>query len=124
MTEPLEERSLWLRLLTPERIRFEKNVRWVQVPTADGLLGIWPLHAPLISAVVPGEVVYESDQGPGKEWIDGGILHVRHNQVLILTGSREHARVSNQSGVEAWDQSREEIGEILTENPTEKEQGS
>lgn len=113
MSESFDERNaLWLRIVTPERIRLEVNVQWVQIPTEQGLLGIWPQHAPLVSAVVPGDVEYESHDGTHREWVAGGILHIRHGQVLVLTGSREQVYTTKQSGIDAWDESTQELAEI------------
>ena len=105
--------SVWLRIVTPERVQLEASAHWVQVPTVEGMLGVWPMHAPLVSAVTPGEVEYEAPDGlVQRVWVDGGILHIRHGQVIVLTGSRERAS-SPVRGTAAWDQSAGGVTEIL-----------
>lgn len=116
MTEPFDPRNaLWLRIITPERAQLESSAHWVQVPTPNGLLGIWPQHAPLVSAVSPGEIEYEAQDGVHREWVAGGLLHVRHGQVLILTGSREQMAPSSAHGTQVWENTVEEISEVLGE---------
>lgn len=131
MNENFDEAdALWLRVVTPERIRLEVRAHWVQVPTVDGLLGIWPFHAPLLDLVAPGEIEYESEDGVQREWVEGGILHVRQNQVIILThpadtNHPEEAMLFGGTGVadtaekfphrpnEAWEQSIRDLDQAL-----------
>ena len=123
MTQPFDERNaLWLRILTPERVRLETSAHWVQIPTVDGLLGIWPLHAPLIGLVIPGDVEYEAEDGVHREWVEGGVLNIRHGQVLILTGSREQGRMSSASATGKWEDSVQEIADVLGDLEQPKEE--
>ena len=116
MTEPFDQRNaLWLRIITPERAQLESSAHWVQVPTPNGLLGVWPQHAPLISAVSPGEIEYEAQDGVHREWTPGGLLHIHHGQVLILTGSREQMASATAGGAQAWEESVDEISDVLGE---------
>jgi F0F1-type ATP synthase epsilon subunit len=105
--------SVWLRIMTAERIRLETAAHWVQVPTPQGLLGVWPQHARLIGAVVPGDIEYETRDGIQREFTEGGLLHIRHGQVLILTGSRAAPPVPSEVGTTAWEESVEEIEAVL-----------
>ena len=113
MTELFDEATaVWLRIVTPERVQLETSAHWVQVPTVEGMLGVWPLHAALISAVTPGEVEYETATGVQHAWVDGGILYIRHGQVVILTGSRDRFLAPGR-GTAGWDQVAEDLGETL-----------
>lgn len=76
MTERFDQNTaLWLRIITPERVRVQTIARWVQVPTPRGLLGVWPLHAELITIVSPGEIEYEGPNGVQRERVDGDAAH-------------------------------------------------
>jgi len=113
MTERFDQATaVWLRIVTPERVQLETSAHWVQVPTVEGMLGVWPLHAPLISAVTPGEVEYETAAGIQHVWVDSGILHIRHGQVVVLTGSPERLPMPER-GTAAWDQSIEDMSGAL-----------
>ncbi|MHB1319585.1 MAG: F0F1 ATP synthase subunit epsilon [Anaerolineae bacterium] len=67
-----------LRILTPERTVYDGAVEWVQIPLEDGMIGVWPGHAPLVAATAAGTVTrmeagveVESPLGPGILLIDG-----------------------------------------------------
>ncbi len=122
MSEFVDEGSiLWLRLVTPERMTLEARVQWVQAPTEDGLLGIWPLHVALIDSLVPGYIEYEAEDGIHREWINGGILSVRPGQVIVLTGSAEEF-VPTMAGMDAWDAAVQEAARAMGEPTTGTEQ--
>jgi len=124
MTELFDEATaVWLRIVTPERVQLETSAHWVQVPTVEGMLGVWPLHAPLISAVTPGEIEYETSAGIQHIWVDSGILHIRHGQVVVLTGSPERLPMLER-GTSAWDQSVEDLASALGVPAAEGEEGS
>jgi len=81
-----------LAIISPEGVLFAGNVDSCQVPLDDGLIGIWPSHAPLIAAVSPGLLSYtikgqivEMDQS-------GGILNVGVERcTILLHGARRSA---------------------------------
>lgn len=67
-----------LRILTPERAIYDGAVPWVQIPLEDGMIGVWPGHAPLVATTAAGIVTYldagvtvQSPIGPGVLLIDG-----------------------------------------------------
>ncbi|MBE0476170.1 MAG: ATP synthase F1 subunit epsilon [Coriobacteriia bacterium] len=81
----MAERTLLVEIVTPERIVYASEVRMVVAPTVDGEVGILPLHAPLVSALRPGEVrVRHSDDEV--EWfaISGGYIQVHEDKVIVL----------------------------------------
>ena len=51
-----------LTIVTPEQILFQGAVEWVQVPLHDGMIGVWPGHAPLIAAISAGTAQYRADE--------------------------------------------------------------
>ena len=122
MTEFADESNiLWLRVVTPERVTLEARVQWVQAPTEDGLLGIWPLHIALIDSLVPGHIEYEAEDGIHREWINGGLLSVRPGRVIVLTGSAEEF-VPATASVDAWDAAVQEAAWAMGEPAIETEQ--
>jgi F-type H+-transporting ATPase subunit epsilon len=116
--EQLPER-VNLLVVTPERIVFNGAVRWVQVPLHDGLLGVWPGHAPLIALLQPGELVLDDDTGEQSITVPGGILRIDVERCVVLAGGLSEAARSKQEG------SREELiaemEEALQETLTEEE---
>lgn len=108
------ERTLLCEIVTPERIVYTHEVQMVVAPTIDGEVGILPLHAPLVSALKPGEirVRYGNDE---TEWfaISGGYIQVHLDKVIILA---DHAIAASQIDVErarrAADLARERMVEL------------
>lgn len=100
------ERTLLCEIVTPERIVYTNEVRMVVAPTIDGEIGIMPLHAPLVSALKPGEirVIYGDDK---VEWfaIAGGYVQVHEDKVIVLA---DQAAASSQIDVERARQALEE----------------
>jgi hypothetical protein len=78
-------RRIHLLIISPEETIYEGDVRWLQVPLDDGLIGIWPGHAPLMALVADG--IFEFDTGQGIETIPsgGGILNVDPERCTIMT---------------------------------------
>jgi F-type H+-transporting ATPase subunit epsilon len=77
--------KLQLDIVTPESKAFSEEVDMVVLPGAEGELGILPLHVPLMTRLLPGEI--RITQGPKQiELVVGnGFVEVTHNKVSILT---------------------------------------
>jgi|YNPNPStandDraft_1061719.scaffolds.fasta_scaffold16984_2 F-type H+-transporting ATPase subunit epsilon len=86
MSENPSAQELLLSILTPEELLYEGLVRWVQVPLEDGLIGIWPGHAPLVGAVGAGEVRYATAEAEGRVPVEGGVLRVDAERCVVLVG--------------------------------------
>jgi F-type H+-transporting ATPase subunit epsilon len=75
-----------LRVLTPEGLALQEDVLSVIAPGELGYLGILRNHAPLITTLVPGRLLYCTAQMcQTATRIGGGLLEVLHNQVTVLT---------------------------------------
>lgn len=74
-----------LKLVTPEKVLFEQEVRSVSLPTTEGEITILPNHAPLVMMLKTGvaEVVLE-DGAPEDLAIAGGFIQVGGNSVNIM----------------------------------------
>ena len=87
MTESHTENRVQLRVLTPEQILFDGPVDWVQVPLEDGLLGVWPEHAPLVAATGHGELVYQQGGETSRMPVGPGVLRIDTTHCVVLFGS-------------------------------------
>lgn len=87
----MAEGSIELTIVTPERSVVHEQVDELQVPGAEGYLGILPGHAPLFSELKVGEVGYRK----GDRWfflsVAWGFVEVLPNQVRILAETAERA---------------------------------
>ena len=73
-----------LEIITPDTTIYEGEAELVQLPGIDGSFEILNNHAPLISALKEGKVKIKKN---GKEEffdINGGVIEVLNNKVLIL----------------------------------------
>ncbi|HEX2912802.1 MAG TPA: F0F1 ATP synthase subunit epsilon [Chloroflexia bacterium] len=80
-----------LQIVTAEKTVFNDDVDMVVVPGSDGVLGILPRHAPLLSALKPGELHYRRGGEVTYLAIGGGFVEVLNNKVIILADSAERS---------------------------------
>ena len=78
-------------LVTPERSLLHEEVDELQIPGAEGYLGILPGHAPLFSELKVGELGYRK----GDQWVflsvAWGFVEVLPDQVRVLAETAERA---------------------------------
>ncbi|MEW5762640.1 MAG: F0F1 ATP synthase subunit epsilon [Bacillota bacterium] len=86
-----EEKLQKLAIVTPERLVFSDEVRYVQARGAEGELGILPDHAPLITSLKIGVLRIKKDGKWRKAAVSGGFLEVKNNRVVILAPTCEMA---------------------------------
>ena len=75
--------SLKLRIVSPEKIVFVGDVESVTVPGTAGEFQVLPNHAPLISSLEPGRVLYDCADGRKELNITGGFSEVQNNNVSL-----------------------------------------
>ncbi|UOR04021.1 ATP synthase F1 subunit epsilon [Hymenobacter aerilatus] len=76
-----------LEIITPDRKVFEGEVTSAQFPGIDGLFEVLNNHAPLISALKSGAVTVNGTSGRESFNIDGGVVEVLRNNVIVLAES-------------------------------------
>ena len=81
--------ALELEVAIPEKQLVSTTVDSVQVPGADGYLGILPGHAALLSELGSGELSYVSGGKTETLKISGGYVEVRDNHVRVLADKVE-----------------------------------
>jgi len=74
---------LELRIVSPERIEYDGQVESVLVPGSMGQFEILQDHAPIISTLQNGEVVYTTKEGRVSLSIQGGFVEVQKNVVSL-----------------------------------------
>lgn len=74
---------LKLKIVSPEKIEFEGDVVSVLVPGTLGSFEILDNHAPIISSLNKGNVVYETAEGKAELAIIAGFVSVKQNQVNL-----------------------------------------
>src|SRR5262245_10401403 len=88
----MSDGSIELTIVTPEKAVVHEQVDELQIPGAEGYLGILPGHAPLFSEMKIGEVGYRK----GDNWfflsVAWGFVEVLPNHVRILAETAERAQ--------------------------------
>ena len=77
--------TLKLEIVTPEAVTYSENVDMVTLPGSEGEMGIYPMHVPLLTQVVAGEV---SVRKAGQEYflaVGEGFVEITGDRVAILT---------------------------------------
>ena len=84
--------TLLLEVATPERLMLKEAVIEVEVPGAEGEMGILPEHAPLLSELGPGLLRYTvQGQSPRCMFVSGGWVEVGPDSVRVLANTAERA---------------------------------
>ena len=79
------EKSMRLRVVTPEKVVFEGDARSLVAPAWDGWVGILPGHAPFLTLMGEGPLSVEPESGSRREFrIEGGVMKVESNEVTVL----------------------------------------
>lgn len=74
---------LKLKIVSPEKVLYEGETTLVKVPGVQGEFEILNNHAPIISALQKGVVVYETKDGRTQIEIAGGFVEVLKNNVSL-----------------------------------------
>lgn len=85
----MADKTLKLEVITPEKVALQDESLSVIVPAADGELGIWPNHAPLLAGLKPGVITYKTASGTEKLVVSGGFIEVANNTISILAPAAE-----------------------------------
>jgi F-type H+-transporting ATPase subunit epsilon len=77
--------TLKLELVSPERLLLSEQVEMVLVPGSEGVFGVLPKHAPLISTLRPGFVeVYQGGAVKERFFVTGGFAEVTPATCTVL----------------------------------------
>jgi F-type H+-transporting ATPase subunit epsilon len=82
--------TIQLDVVTPERRVVSERVESVNVPGANGELGILPGHAPMISQLQTGILSYVQGGTTHLLLVSGGFVEVNHDRVSVLAEIAEH----------------------------------
>lgn len=76
--------ALILKIVSPEKVEFEGDVKSVLVPGTQGQFEILINHAPIISSLEKGTISYETASGDKKSIaIYAGVVSVMQNQINV-----------------------------------------
>jgi F-type H+-transporting ATPase subunit epsilon len=73
-----------VQIITPDKSLYDGKADLVTVPGTSGFIGILNNHAPLVSSLSKGEVKIVLDNKEEFFKIDGGVVEVLKNSVVVL----------------------------------------
>lgn len=72
-----------MKIVSPEKVAFDGAVERVVVPGTSGEFEILTDHAPIISTLEKGKLVYQDSEGRHELMVNGGFVEVQKNNVNI-----------------------------------------
>ncbi len=92
------------------RVFVEPEATMVIVPASEGLMGVLPNHAPVLTTLGFGELVVKKGEAEERFAIYGGVVDVRPTKVTVLA---ELAESSFDLDMEAIEKARSEAAEMM-----------
>ena len=77
--------TLNLQIVTPTAVVYSKDVEMVTLPAVEGQIGVYQQHVPLLTRVMPGEIIVHV--GAHEEYlaVGGGLVEITGDHVAIVT---------------------------------------
>jgi len=110
---------LKLEIITPEAVTYSDDVDMVTLPGIEGEMGIFPHHVPLLTQVVPGEIVVRKGGEEILLAVGEGFAEITGERVAILTDMAIRADHIDEAAVE---EARRRAEERLKEQVTTDEE--
>jgi len=114
-------KTITLEIVTPDRPIVTAEVDEVQLPGAEGALGILPGHAPLLAQLQPGELWYRT--GTEREFlsIEFGVAEVVQHRVTVLATLAERPEeIDAEEAALSRRQAEEEMRRSVTAEDAER----
>ncbi len=73
-----------LTILTPDQQVFDGEVDSATFPGSEGSFQVLNNHAPLVSSLGKGKVVYRGTGGERSVTVEGGVVEVLKNNITVL----------------------------------------
>ncbi len=81
---------LSVEIVTAEKVvQTEDGIEVLIVPGSEGQLALLPRHAPLMTTLDVGELVFRRDGEETGFAVSGGFLEIRDDQVIVLANAAE-----------------------------------
>lgn len=77
--------TLKLEIVTPEAKTYSEDVEMVTLPGVEGEMGVFPMHVPLMTQIVPGEIAVRKGGQDFFLAVGEGFVEVTGESVSILT---------------------------------------
>lgn len=84
-----------LKLVTLSGVKLDEQIYSAAIPTAAGIIGVFPSHEPLVTLAQSGVIAVrrnKDDRDDDLEYfaISGGVVEVNHTTITILVDEADH----------------------------------
>jgi F-type H+-transporting ATPase subunit epsilon len=93
--------TLRLEIVTPDATAYSEDVNMVTLPGAEGELGVYPNHVPLLTTLLPGELRVVKDGRETFLAVGEGFVEIRAERVSVLTDVALEASLIDEGAAEA-----------------------
>lgn len=105
--------TLSVELVSQEKSIFTENaVDMILIPATEGIIGVLPNHAPVLTTLSEGELIIRKQNAEESFIVFGGVVDIRPDKVVILA---DLAESTYDVDVEEADAARERASKLLTE---------
>lgn len=77
--------TLKIKIITPDATVFSDEVEMITLPGVEGQMGVYPQHVPLMTQMVPGEILLRQKGVDYAMAVGEGLVEVTGDHVSILT---------------------------------------
>ena len=111
--------TLKLEIVTPEAVTFSENVEMVTLPGVEGEMGIYPMHVPLMTQIVPGEIAVRRSGQDVFLAVGEGFVEITGESVSVLTDMAITAdKIDEAKAEEARKRAEARLGEKISDEET------
>ena len=93
--------TLKLEIVTPEKVVYSDNVDGVVIPGVEGEMGIYPMQIPLMTILLPGELVVTIGSKKLFLAIGEGFVTIDQTSVKVITDMAIESNEIDEAAVEA-----------------------
>lgn len=107
---------LQVRILTPDRVLEKEETEELLLPTSTGQIGVLRNHAPLITALDIGLIIFRQQSNWNALALIGGFALVQKNQVTILVNEAvTKSSVEERESIEALEKANDRLTQVVEE---------
>ena len=77
--------TLKLEIVTPEAKVYSEDVEMVTLPGVEGELGVYPMHVPLMTQIIAGELIVRKDGKDHSFAVGEGFVEITGERVALIT---------------------------------------
>ena len=113
--------TLKFEIITPDGTAYSEDVDMVTLPGVMGQMGVFPQHVPLMTQMVPGEMIVRKDNHDYFLAVGEGLIEVAGDHVSVLTDLAIAAEKIDEAKVE---EARQRAEARLSEKLSDEEVAS